>query len=375
MASQDERITANRSMKDIVAQALHVAPRPNHDVIRELEIGAAVLGAGTIATADGLAHLVRTNHDIIARVTQAYSDYAAMTESTDTISFSTRSYSQPGTTLGSGVVKGTLAETNGLLYTQLTESGIDQQPGIQPEALAAADRLFDLAETNPSLQTGLQFIAARSWRSELSREGREMAAAIAHQDLQVHHLTQEDVLHATHIDQLAEIPAAHGLAKLTSALAQTGVNAIPLGPTLQRQANRIRSAFSGSVEEAQRYIGAVTSNVLQGRFGASELSSDDPRSIEYALWGMKVMTPDTTVIPDAIDLGQLRRAIATRYALRHADQLCDPNTTDHYDQEIRTYMGMAAALDWNQDAERSLTKTYEAQHQPATTPPAEQPGT
>jgi hypothetical protein len=373
MATQEEHLTANRSMKDIVAQALHEAPRPNHDVIRELEIGAVVLGAGTVATVDGLAHLVRTNHDIIARVTQAYSDYAEMTGSNDTISFITRSYSQPDTTLRSGVVKGTLAETNGLLYTQLTESGLDNQPGIQPEALAAADRLFDIAETNPSLKAGLHFVAARSWRSEVGREGREMAEVIAHQDLNVHHLTEEDVLHATHIDQLANIPAAHGLAKLTSALAQTGVNAIPLGPTLQRQANRIRGAFSGSVIEAQQYIGVVTSNVLRSRFGDIELSSDDPTSIEYALWGMKVMTPDTTVIPDSVDLGQLRRAVATRYALRNAEQLCNPNNTDQYDQEIRTYMGIAAALDWNQDAERSLTKTYEAQHKPATPVPAEQP--
>jgi hypothetical protein len=373
MASQEEHLTATRSMKDIVAQALHEAPRPNHDVIRELEIGAVVLGAGTAATADGLAHLVRTNHDIIGRVTQAYSDYADMTDSNDTISFSTPSYSQPDTILRKGIVKGTLAETHGLHYTLLTESGLDNQPGIQPEALAAADILFDIAETNPSLKTGLHFVAARSWRSEVGREGREMAEAIAHQDLAVHHLTQ-DVLHATHIDQLANIPAAHGLARLTGALAQTGVNAIPLAPTLQRQANRIRGAFSGSVIEAQRYIGLVTSNVLHGKFGDTELSSDDPTSIEYALWGMKIMTPDTTVIPDSVDLGQLRRAVATRYALRNAEQLCDPNNTDQYDQEIRTYMGIAAALDWNQDPERSLTKTYEAQHKPATPTPAEQPG-
>jgi hypothetical protein len=370
MASQDEHLTANRSMKDIVAQALHEAPRPNHDVIRELEIGAVVLGAGTAATADGLAHLLRTNHDIIGRVTQAYSDFAVMTDSNDTISFITPSYSQPNTTLRKGEIKGTLAETHGLHYALLTESGLDNQPGIQPEALVAADRLFDIAETNPSLKTGLHFVAARSWRSEVGREGREMAEAIAHQDLQVHHLTQ-DVLHATHIDQLANIPAAHGLARLTGALAQTGVNAIPLGTTLQRQANRIRGAFSGSVDEAQRYIGVVTGDVLHGRFGETELSSDDPASIEYALWGMKIMNPDTTLIPDSVDLGQLRRAIATRYALRNAEHLCDPNNTDQYDQEIRTYMGIAAALDWNQDAERSLTKTYEAQHKLAT--PAEQP--
>jgi hypothetical protein len=373
MASQEVHLTANRSMKDIVAQALHEAPRPNHDVIRELEIGAVVLGAGTAATADGLAHLVRTNHDIVGRVTQAYSDYAEMTDSNDTISFITPSYSQPDTILRKGIVKGTLAETHGLHYALLTESGLDNQPGIQPEALAAADRLFDIAETNPSLKTGLHFVAARSWRSEVGREGREMAEAIAHQDLNVHHLTQ-DVLHATHVDQLANLPAAHGLARLTSALAQTGVNAIPLAPTLQRQANRIRGAFSGSVIEAQRYIGLVTGNVLHGKFGDTELSSDDPTSIEYALWGMKIMTPDTTVIPDSVDLGQLRRAIATRYALRNAEQLCDPNNTDQYDQEIRTYMGIAAALDWNQDAERSLTRTYEAQHKPATPTPAEQPG-
>ena len=372
MATQEEHLTANRSMKDIVAQALHEAPRPNHDVIRELEIGAVVLGAGTAATADGLAHLVRTNHDIIGRVTQAYSDYAEMTGSNDTISFITPSYSQPDTILRKGVVKGTLAETHGLHYAQLTELGLDNQPGIQPEALAAADRLFDIAETNPSLKTGLHFVAARSWRSEVGREGREMAEAIAHQDLNVHHLTT-DVLHATHIDQLANIPAAHGLAKLTSALAQTGVNAIPLGPTLQRQASRIRGAFSGSVNEAQRYIGVVTGNVLHGRFGDTQLSSDDPTSIEYALWGMKIMNPDTAVIPDSVDLGQLRRAIATRYALRNAEQLCNPNNTDQYDQEIRTYMGIAAALDWNQDPERSLTKTYEAQHTLATPVPAEQP--
>jgi hypothetical protein len=372
MTTQEEHLTANRSMKDIVAQALHEAPRPNHDVIRELEIGAVVLGAGTAATADGLAHLVRTNHDIIGRVTQAYSDYAKMTDSNDTISFITPSYSQLNTILRKGIVKGTLAETHGLHYARLTESGFDNQPGIQSEALAAADRLFDIAETNPSLKTGLHFIAARSWRSEVGREGREMAEAIAHQDLNVHHLTQ-DVLHATRIDQLAAIPAAHGLAKLTGALAQTGVNAIPLGPTLQRQANRIRGAFSGSVNEAQRYIGLVTDNVLHGRFGDTELSSDDPTSIEYALWGMKIMNPDTTVIPDSVDLGQLRRAIATRYALRNAEQLCNPNNTDQYDQEIRTYMGIAAALDWNQDPERSLTKTYEVQHKSATPVPAEQP--
>ena len=364
MASQEKHLTANRSMKDIIAQALHDAPRPNHDVIRELEIGAVVLGAGTAATADGLAHLIRTNHDIIGRVTQAYSDYAEMTNSNDTIMFVTPSYSQPDTILRNGVVKGTLAETHGLQYTLLTESGLDNQPGIQPEALVAADRLFDIAESNPSLKTGLRFIAARSWRSEVGREGREMAEAIAHQDLNVHHLTQ-DVVHATHIDQLAHIPAAHGLAKLTNALAQTGVNAIPLGPTLQRQANRIRGAFSGSVNEAQQYIAMVTGNVLHGKFGDTELSSDDPTSIEYALWGMKIMTPDTTVIPDTVDLGQLRRAIATRYALRHAEALCDPNNTDHYDQEISTYMEIAAALDWNQDPERSLTKTYEAKHKPA----------
>jgi len=375
MASQEEHLTANRNMKDIVAQALRVAPRPNHDVIRELEIGAAVLGAGTIATVDGLAHLVRTNHDIIGRVTQAYSDYADMTGSNDTLWFFTSSYSQPGTLLYKGAVNGTLADTHGLHYTQLTESGIDKQPGIQPEALAAADRLFDIAETNPSLRAGLHYLATRSWRSEVGREGREMAEAIAHRDLQVHHLTQEDVLHATHIDQLTEIPAAHGLATLTSALAQTGVNAIPLGPTLQRQASRIRGAFSGSIDEAQRYIGVVTSNVLHGSFGDIELSNDDPASVEYALWGMKVMTPDTTVIPDAVDLGQLRRAIATRYALRNAEHLCDLSNTDQNDQEIRTYMGIAAALDWNQDAERSLTKTYEAQHQTPTPAPAEQPGT
>ena len=373
MATQEEHLTANRSMKDIVAQALRVAPGPNHDVIRELEIGAVVLGAGTAATADGLAHLVRTNHDIVGRVTKAYSDYAEMTESTDAIWFFTSSYSQPGTILHKGEVKGTLAETHGLHYTLLTESGLDKQPGIQPEALAAADRLFDIAETNPSLKTGLHFVAARSWRSEVGREGREMAEAIAQQDLNVHHLTR-DVLHATHIDQLANIPAAHGLARLTGALAQTGVDAIPLAPTLQRQANRIRSAFSGSVNEAQRYIGVVTGNVLHGRFGDTELSSDDPTSIEYALWGMKIMNPDTTVIPDSVDLGQLRRAIATRYALRNAEQLCNPNNTDHIDQEIRTYMGIAAALDWNQDSERSLTKTYEAQHKSATPVPAEQPG-
>ena len=372
MTTQEGHLTANRSMKDIVAQALHETPRPNHDVIRELEIGAVVLGAGTAATADGLAHLLRTNHDIIGRVTQAYSDYAKMTDSNDTISFNTPSYSQPDTILRQGVVKGTLAETHGLHYALLTESGLDNQPGIQPEALAAADKLFDIAETNPSLKTGLHFVAARSWRSEVGREGSEMAEAIAHQDLNVHHLTQ-DVLHATHIDQLANIPAAHGLARLTSALAQTGVNAIPLGPTLQRQANRIRGAFSGSVNEAQRYIGVVTGNVLHGRFGDTELSSDDPTSIEYALWGMKIMNPDTTVIPDSVDLGQLRRAIATRYALRNAEQLCNPNNTDPYDQEIRTYMGIAAALDWNQDPERSLTKTYEAQHKSATPVPVEQP--
>jgi hypothetical protein len=373
MATQDERLAGNRNMKDIVAQALHETPRPNHDVIRELEIGAVVLGAGTAATADGLAHLVRTNHDIIGRVTKAYNDYAEMTDSNDTVSFSTPSYSQPHTILRKGVVKGTLAETHGLHYAILTESGLDNQPGIQPEALAAADRLFDIAETNPSLKTGLHFVAARSWRSEVGREGREMAEAIAHQDLNVHHLTQ-DVVHATHIEQLANIPAAHGLARLTSALAQTGVNAIPLAPTLQRQANRIRGAFSGSVIEAQRYIGIVTGNVLHGKFGDTELSSDDPTSIEYALWGMKIMTPDTAVIPDSVDLGQLRRAIATRYALRNAEQLCDPNNTDQYDQEIRTYMGIAAALDWNQDLERSLTKTYEAQHKPSTPVPTEQPG-
>jgi hypothetical protein len=371
MATQEKQLSANQSMKDIVAQALHEAPRPNHDVIRELEIGAVVLGAGTAATADGLAHLVRTNHDIIGRVTQAYSDYAEMTDSNDTISFITPSYSQPDTILRKGIVKGTLAETHGLHYTLLTELGLDNQPGIQPEALAAADRLFDLAETNPSLKTGLHFVAARSWRSEVGREGREMAEAIAHRDLNVHHLTQ-DVVHATHIDQLANIPAAHGLARLTGALAQTGVNAIPLGPTLQRQASRIRGAFSGSVIEAQRYIGVVTGNVLHGTFGDTELSSDDPTSIEYALWGMKIMNPDTTVIPDSVDLGQLRRAIATRYALRNAEQLCDPNNTDQYDQEIRTYMGIAAALDWNQDPERSLTKTYEAQHKSAIPVPAEQ---
>jgi hypothetical protein len=372
MATQEEHLTANRSMKDIVAQALHQAPRPNHDVIRELEIGAVVLGAGTAATADGLAHLVRTNHDIIGRVTQAYSDYAEMTDSNDTISLITPSYSQPDTILRKGIVKGTLAETHGLHYALLTESGFDNQLGIQPEALAAADRLFDIAETNPSLKTGLHFVAARSWRSEVGREGREMAEAIAHEDLKVHHLTQ-DVLHATHIDQLANIPAAHGLAKLTGALAQTGVNAIPLGPTLQRQANRIRGAFSGSVNEAQRYIGVVTGNVLHGKFGDTELTSDDPTSIEYALWGMKIMNPDTTVIPDSVDLSQLRRAIATRYALRNAEQLCNPNNADQYDQEIRTYMGIAAALDWNQDPERSLTKTYEAQYKSATPVPAEQP--
>jgi hypothetical protein len=373
MAMHEEHLTANRSIKDIVAQALRESPRPNHDVIRELEIGAVVLGAGTAATADGLAHLVRTNHDIVGRVTQAYSDYAEMMDSSDTISFITRSYSQPDTILREGVVKGTLAETHGLQYTLLTESGIDNQPGIQPEALAAADRLFDIAETNPSLKLGLHFAAARSWRSEVGREGREMAEAIAHQDLNVHHLTR-DVLHATHIDQLANIPAAHGLARLTGALAQTGVDAIPLAPTLQRQANRIRGAFSGSVVEAQRYIGVVTANVLYGRFGDTELSSDDPTSIEYALWGMKIMTPDTTVIPDSVDLGQLRRAVATRYALRNAEQLCNPTNTDQYDQEIRTYMGIAAALDWNQDAERSLTKVYEPQHIPATPVPAKQPG-
>ncbi len=372
MATQEEHLAANRSMKDIVAQALHAAPRPNHDVIRELEIGAVVLGAGTAATADGLAHLVRTNHDIIGRVTQAFSDYAEMMDSNDTISFITLSYSQPGTILRKGIVKGTLAETHGLHYALLTESGFDNQPGIQSEALAAADRLFDIAETNPSLMTGLNFVAARSWRSEVGREGREMAEAIAHQDLNVHHLTQ-DVLQATHIDQLANIPAAQGLARLTGALAQTGVNAIPLGPTLQRQANRIRGAFSGSVNEAQRYIGVVTGNVLHGRFGDTELSSDDPASIEYALWGMKIMNPDTTVIPDSVDLGQLRRAIATRYALRNAEQLCNPNNTDQYDQEIRTYMGIAAALDWNQDPERSLTKTYEAHYKSTTPVPAEHP--
>ena len=115
--------------------------------------------------------------------------------------------------------------------------------------------------------------------------------------------------------------------------------------------------------------------MLHGRFGDIELSSDDPASIEYALWGMKVMAPDTTVIPDVVELGQLRRAIATRYVLRNAEQLCDPNNTDQYDQEIRTYMGIAAALDWNQDIERSLTKTYEAQHQPPIPAPSEQPGT
>jgi hypothetical protein len=372
MATQDERLTSERNMKDIVAQALRVAPQPNHDVIHELEIGAVVLGAGTAATADGLAHLVRTNHDIIGRVTRAYNDYAEMTDSNDTISFSTTSYSQPDTILRTGVVKGTLAETHGLQYTLLTESGLDNQPGIQPEALAAADRLFDIAETNPSLKTGLHFVAARSWRSEVGREGREMAEAIAHQDLNVHHLTQ-DVLHATHIDQLANIPAAHGLARLTRALAQTGVDAIPLAPTLQRQAMRIRGAFSGSVVEAQRYISLVTGNVLHLKFGDTELTSDDPTSIEYALWGMKIMTPDTAVIPDSVDLGQLRRAIATRYALRNAEQLCDPNNTDQYDQEIRMYMGMAAALDWNQDPERSLTKTNEVQRKPPTPVPAEQP--
>jgi hypothetical protein len=359
-------------MKDIVAQALHEAQRPNHDVIRELEIGAVVLGAGTAATVDGLAHLVRTNHDIIGRVTQAYNDYAEMTASNDTISFITASYSHPDTILRKGVVQGTLAETHGLHYTLLTESGLDTQSGIQPEALAAADRLFDIADTNPSLKTGLHFLSARSWRSEVGREGREMAEAIAHQDLQVHHLTK-DVVHASHIDQLANIPAAHGLARLTGALAQTGVNAIPLGPTLQRQANRIRGAFSGSVIEAQQYIGVVTGNVLHGRFGDTELSVDDPTSIEYALWGMKIMSPDTTLIPDAVDLGQLRRAIATRYVLRNAEQLCDPTNADQYDQEIRTYMGIAAALDWNQDTERSLTKTYEAQHKVAVPAPAEQP--
>src|SRR5215472_8188037 len=104
MASQDKRITTDRTMKDIVAQALRVAPRPNHDVIRELEIGSVVLGAGTAATVDGLAHLVRTNHDIVGRVTKAYSDYAEMTESSDGISFITPSYSQSGITLRQGVV-------------------------------------------------------------------------------------------------------------------------------------------------------------------------------------------------------------------------------------------------------------------------------
>src|SRR5215469_2019848 len=112
MATQEEHLTTNRNMKDIVAQALHEAQRPNHDVIRELEIGAVVLGAGTAATVDGLAHLVRTNHDITRRVTQAYSDYAEMTTANDTISFITASHSQPDTILRKGVVKGTLAETH-----------------------------------------------------------------------------------------------------------------------------------------------------------------------------------------------------------------------------------------------------------------------
>jgi hypothetical protein len=354
------------AMEQIVKDSGDETKLPHQNVIHELEEAGAALAVVAAATVSAAEIIARTSKRTRDRTSSILGNYADAVGTPHSMGVQTSSYNHPEKAAFDGQIDASIAVSNAIRYTILTETGIGDQPGIPADALAAADNLLDVAANDSGLHRMLTTIAAHSWANELQREEHETAANLTQHESAIHDSANSALQSAK------ERGAIHpnmfnGLTKVLGIAQHTIITAIPGGTLAEQQFKKVAAALGSSTELSEDYIAHRTQTVLTQTMGRAPLAVGDMDAVDNVLYGVSTAL-GPNVVPKDVSRSQLARAIATRTVLRNPDLIFSPGNVDPYERQIAVGAQLAATFDWSQDVNTSLTRAamaaYDAQSAP-----------
>ncbi len=359
-----------------IERSLERVHHDNDELIEEFVIGeVGVIALGT-ALGFALKHLRDTKETAKVHTREALNLYARLADETGAYDASITSYSNPNTVAYQGSVKMTKASMFALHYLDLMEHGVgDQLPGISPNALKAADSIIDISQTDPTFKAGLAVFTAQIIDTERVREQREKGQTIAAPTDAVHEAIAKAKLALSSIEEhsFLQSDVAQNVLHATGVVGGTVVGSNPVTGTAMKQGRRIIAGLTQNEAATVNYINALVDDHLKDTFGP-EYERGDEQTIMASLRAFKILpSPVRDVIPEDVDLDELKRALAVRFIRRNVADVMDPNTADPIFRQIATSAAIASALDWYQATETSYTGAWEMMQQASKrTSPAEQ---
>lgn len=241
-------------------------------------------------------------------------------------------------------------------YMQLLENGVEGvQPGINPDTLGAAGRLLDFVESgeNDNLKLQIYRIAVSQLKLFLDDEITDMGNSLV-QGSKLHQsaaAAKEALTEHTPITE-EHIKGLFGLLDKSGHMAATLVGGGAFGEQAIRSVIDLLHATPAKVskqlrEDVAKYIGTDSLEYTQDQLGGVV----DTLVAEH---GSELRISST------IKSAELARAIATRFALRHAaeifatDEAGKPLSIDRQHARLRDIAGMTAEFD-AQEVDGSLS--------------------